>query len=208
MAQDPLDADDPRDPDEAPAADVPLDPTETFAAVEFARPAPEPATDAEIEALSGAAFETVWRGYDPAAVDRYVAAVERAVARFEERSSPTVAVRAALDRVGEQTSAILRQAEESAEQTTRTSRAQADDRLQRAEREAQELQAAAVARVRSLDDDIERLWQERQRLIDATKELSEQLRGVAADAEARFPPDEAQGPRAPAPPPAEDVDLD
>lgn len=173
-----------------------LDATEAFAAVEAEaagrRDAPR---DPEIEALRGVTFETVWRGYDAQAVDAYVAAVERAVARFEENTSPTEAVRAALDRVGEQTSAILRQAERSAEEMTSSSRAKADDRLQRAEREAAELQSDAVERVRSLDDDIERLWQERQRLIDATKELADQLRGVAADAEARFPPEEGQTPR-------------
>lgn len=148
--------------------------------------------DPEVEALRDVTFATVWRGYDVRAVDAYVAAVQRSVARFQERVSPTEAVQRALDRVGEQTSAILRQAEQSAEETTTVSRAKADDRLQRAEREAAELRAEAEERVRRLDDDIERLWQERQRLIDATKQLADQLLGVADAAESRFPPDESQ----------------
>jgi DivIVA domain-containing protein len=161
------------------------------------------AVDPQLDALRDATFPVVWRGYDVQAVDDYVTAVEAALERFEERTTPTVAVQRALDRVGEQTAAILRQAEQAADETTRASRARADDRLQRAEREAAELHDAAVARVRALDDDVERLWQERQRLIDATKDLAAQLRTVADDAESRFPPAAAELPAADAdaPPP-------
>lgn len=165
------------------------------------------AVDPQLDALRDAAFPVVWRGYDVQAVDDYVSAVEAALERFEERTTPTVAVQRALDRVGEQTAAILRQAEQAADETTRSSRARADDRLQRAEREAAELHDAAVARVRALDDDVERLWQERQRLIDATKELSGQLRTVADDAESRFPPASAPEPSVESPEaPAADED--
>lgn len=144
--------------------------------------------DPDLDALRDVTFATVWRGYDPHAVDAYVDEVERALDRFELRTSPTEAVRRALDRVGEQTAAILRQAEQSAEEMTASSRARADERLQQAEREAAELRAEAEARVRGLDDDIERLWQERQRLIDATRSLAGQLVSAANSAEARFPP--------------------
>lgn len=133
-------------------------------------------------------FPVVWRGYDVHAVDAYVEAAEAAIAAYEERTLPTVAVQRALDRVGEQTASILREAEQAAEETARVSRAQADDRLKRAEREAAELKAAAEQRVRDLDDDIERLWAERQRLIDATRDLASALRAAADDAESRFPP--------------------
>jgi DivIVA domain-containing protein len=177
--------------DEPPADDHVLD-TGAFMPVTAAEAAkPGAATDEEVVALRDVAFPLAIRGYNTAAVDRYVAQVERAIARFEENREPTVAVRAALDRVGEQTTAILREAERSAEETTTASRAKADDRVQRAEREAAELWAAAQAKARSLDDDIERLWQERQRLIDATRELSERLRSTAEEAESRFPPEEA-----------------
>lgn len=138
--------------------------------------------------LRAADFPVVWRGYDPQAVDAYVREVTRAVDQFEQRSEPTAAVQRALGRVGEQTAAILQQAEQAAEETTRSSRAAADDRVERARREADELHEQAVAKVRALDDDVERLWQERQRLIDATKELADQLRAVAEQGEARFPP--------------------
>lgn len=148
--------------------------------------------DEDIEALRDVSFPVAFRGYDRAAVDAYVARVERCIDRFQEHHSPTEAVRKALDRVGKQTATILREAERSAEETTRASRAQADDRLQRAEEEAAATLAAAQARSRGLDDDIERLWQERQHLIDATRQLADGLRGIADDAEARFPPEEGQ----------------
>jgi len=142
----------------------------------------------DFEPLRHPDFPVVWRGYDVQAVDAYVAEVTAAVELFEQRTTPTVAVQRALERVGEQTAAILQQAQAAADQTTRESRAAADDRVQAAEREARELHDEAVARVRALDDDVERLWEERQRLIEATKELAARLRAVAEEGEARFPP--------------------
>lgn len=199
----PEEASGPREePEEVSPTEVQEPPDEMQATVEVvaaerAAARQEPDADPDIDALRDVDFPVVWRGYDTHSVDAYIVAVERCVAKFEERHSPTAAVQRALDRVGEQTSAILRQAERAAEETTTSSRVQADERLQRAEREAVATEQRAIERVRGLDDDIERLWQERQRLIDATKELAEQLRGVAADAEARFPPDEAQPPASP-----------
>ncbi|HEY4280959.1 MAG TPA: DivIVA domain-containing protein [Conexibacter sp.] len=152
--------------------------------------AAEPGADPEIEALREIDFPLSFRGYDTHAVDDYVARVERCIARFDEARSPSAAVRIALDRVGEQTAAILHEAERAAEETTSRSRAQADDRLQRAEQEASAAWVAAQARVRSFDEDIERLWEERQRLIESTRDLSKSLIGIADAAEARFPPAE------------------
>ncbi len=150
--------------------------------------------DEDVAALRDVEFPLALRGYNTHAVDRYVAQVQGCIARFEQNRSPTEAVRHALDRVGEQTAAVLREAERSAEETTRQSRAKADDRLQRAEREAAELWAAAQAKAASLDEDIERLWQERQRLIDATRRLAAQLGGAADHAEAEFPPEVSLSP--------------
>lgn len=152
---------------------------------------PASADDDLVRELRNVEFPLSLRGYNTQAVDRYVERVERSIARFDENRRPTEAVRRALDRVGEQTSAILREAERSAEETTRASRAKADDRLQRAEREAAELWATAQERAKALDEDIERLWQERQRLIEATRELANRLHGTADHAEATFPPEVA-----------------
>lgn len=151
-------------------------------------------------------FPVVWRGYDPHVVDAYVADVTQALELFEQRTEPTAAVQRALGRVGEQTASILQQAEQAAEETTRSSRAAADDRLQRAEQESATLHEQAIAKVRALDDDVERLWQERQRLIDATKELADQLRAVAEEGESRFPPAAAAPPPPLDDPPPPDLD--
>lgn len=193
------------EPEPEPEPDPEATPYET---VEHQLPATTAASDQgpDLDALRDATFPVVWRGYDVQAVDAYVAEVEELLARVEERTTPTVAVQRALDRVGEQTAAILRQAEQSADETTRASRAKADDRLQRAEHESQELHAAALARVRALDDDVERLWQERQRLVDATKELADRLRTVADDAESRFPPAAAPPEKPPGDAPGADAD--
>nr|WP_246344979.1 DivIVA domain-containing protein [Conexibacter arvalis] len=189
-------------PEQAPYETVEQD---ALAVPPASTPTRSDAVDPQLDALRDATFPVVWRGYDVQAVDDYVAAVEAALERFEERTTPTIAVQRALDRVGEQTAAILRQAEQAADETTRASRARADDRLQRAEREAAALHEAAVARVRALDDDVERLWQERQRLIDATKALAGQLRTVAEDAESRFPPAAPEAPEAPEGPEGSDA---
>ncbi len=162
--------------------------------------------DADVAALRDVEFPLALRGYNTHAVDRYVAQVQGCIARFEQNRSPTEAVRHALDRVGEQTAAVLREAERSAEETTRQSRAKADDRLQRAEKEAAELWAAAQAKAASLDEDIERLWQERQRLIDATRRLAAQLGGAADHAEAEFPPEVAPAPPETAARPDDDLE--
>ncbi|MDQ3870064.1 MAG: hypothetical protein M3301_00420, partial [Chloroflexota bacterium] len=97
-------------------------------------------------------FPVVLRGYDREVVDAYVARVSALIDELQGSRSPQAAVRRALDRVGEETAGILRQAEETAEQMTARSRAKADDRLQRAEAEARELRAAAEKHVRALDN--------------------------------------------------------
>jgi cell division septum initiation protein DivIVA len=137
------------------------------------------------------------RGYDREAVDAHVERLSAVIEELQASRSPQAAVRRALDRVGEETAGILRQAEETAEQMTARSRAKADDRLQRAEAEARELRAAAEKHVRALDNDTERIWQERQRLIDDTRRLADTLLEVADSAEERFPPEPSASPTIP-----------
>lgn len=84
-------------------------------------------------------FAVTLRGYDRAAVDRYVREVNRVIAELEISSSPEMAVRHALDEVSEETREILQRAHQSAEELTARSRARADERLEQAETEAQQL---------------------------------------------------------------------
>jgi len=107
------------------------------------------------------------RGYERAAVDRYVERVTRLITELEMSSSPESAVRHALDEVSEETRDILQRAHETADEITARSRAKADDRLQQAEREAKEMLEAAQ--------------QEAQETRDAARHDAHELREMTTD---------------------------
>lgn len=163
------------------------------------RPAvpPAPTTSGEVT------FPTAWRGYEPGAVDAYLREVAATVVDLRATQTPQDVVQRALARVGEDTAAILREAEQAAERMTVTSRNEASERVERAEREADEITRRARRRVSELDTDIDRIWVERQRLIDDTRTLAQALVRIATQAEERFPAEEEQDARAaPSPPSA------
>jgi hypothetical protein len=89
--------------------------------------------------------------------------------------------------VSDETRGILERAHETADEITARSRTQADDRLQWAEREARDAIAAATERVHDLESDADRVWQERQALIDDVSRIATELKAVADDAGIRFP---------------------
>ena len=128
----------------------------------------------------------VW-GYERHAVDAYVARVGGFVDEVVTLSRPDGAVRDALARVGEETSAVLQRATEVAEDITARSQTQADDRLARAEREATAIKEAAEAQARELDAEIEHLWRERTRLLGEMERIAGELAALAKDADRRFP---------------------
>lgn len=126
-------------------------------------------------------------GYDRREVDAFVErTAERLDAALEART-PDGAVKKALERVGEETSAVLQRAHQIAEEITARSRAAADDRRLQAEQEAAAIQQDAEARVAAFDAELEMLWQERQRLINDIDRISEQLRALVTQADERFP---------------------
>ena len=153
-------------------------------------------------------FPLAIRGYDRAAVDRYVEEVNRAIAELEISSSPQSAIRHALEQVSEETSGLLQRAHETADEITERSRAQADDRLQRAQSEAdevrdvanreaaeiraniagesEEMRAEAQARVDELRRNADAISAERRRLIDEVMEISERLGELAREEAQRF----------------------
>ena len=143
--------------------------------------------DDDIAAVRDVSFPIVLRGYDREAVDSYVREVNRLIADLDAGRSPQSAVRHALDQVSEETKGILERAHETADEITARSRSQADDRVQWAEREAREAIAAATERVQELEGDAERVWEERQSLIDDVRRIAEELAAVADDAGVRFP---------------------
>ena len=143
--------------------------------------------DVDIASVRDVSFPIALRGYDRDAVDAYVVEVNRVIAELQVGRSPQSAIRHALDQVSEETKGILERAHETADEITARSRTQADDRLQWAEREARQAIAAATERVHDLEADTERVWQERQSLVDDVKRIATELTDVADDAGVRFP---------------------
>jgi DivIVA domain-containing protein len=155
-------------------------------------PAPPVVRDVDIASVRNVSFPVALRGYDRDAVDAYVQDVNRIIAELQVGRSPQSAIRHALDQVSEETRGILERAHETADEITARSRAQADDRLQWAEREARAAIAGATERVHELESDAERVWQERQALVDDVRRVAEELNHVADDAGVRFPAEPAE----------------
>ncbi len=88
-------------------------------------------------------FPSGLRGYDRAAVDRYVEQVNRLIAELEISASPESAVRHALDEVSEETRDLLQRAHQTAEEITARSQIKAEDRLEQAEAEADQVRDEA-----------------------------------------------------------------
>lgn len=132
-------------------------------------------------------FPLALRGYDRAAVDEYVEEVAKLVGELESTRMREPAVRRALEEVGEQTSEILRQAHETADEITARSRAQAEGRLQGAEREAAEIRRDAEVTAQLLATDNEQLWEERRQLIEEIRAMAQDVLAVADVALERLP---------------------
>ncbi len=150
--------------------------------------------DDPMQVVTNVDFPVVLRGYDRLAVDAYVQKTSQLVAELQATRSPEAAVRRAIERVGEQISGILTRAHQTAGEITTQSRREAEDRLEVARQEAAGIMSAAEARVRELDSDTDRIWVERQRIIDDVQALSRELQTVAQSAGERFPPAEAAEP--------------
>ena len=161
--------------------DLPADVDET------AELLPEPGPSTVVDEVRHVDFPVVRRGYDRQAVQAYVARVSQLVAELDATRSPQYAVKRALERVGEETASILRQAQQTAQEMIARSETRAREREQQAEREARRMKAEAQAEVRRLDEDTDRIWEERQRLIEDTRKLADLMLRVADDAEERFP---------------------
>jgi FAD/FMN-containing dehydrogenase len=132
-------------------------------------------------------FPIVLRGYDRIAVDAYVKKTSQLVAELQATRSPEAAVRRALSRVGEEVSGILQRAHETAAQITTQSRSEAEDRLVAARREAEEITRGAEDRIKELDLETDRIWEERLRIVEDARELAHQLLALADSAAQRFP---------------------
>ena len=152
--------------------------TSEFRAARFSRSA--------AERLQDRSFPIVMRGYDRAAVDAFVQEVLELVTDLESRQSQEAVVQRALDEVGEETAGILQRAHETADEIAARSRAQAEGRIQRAEREAELLRQDADAYSEKIVVDTRRLWEERQQLIEDIRQLADDVLSSAEDAVERL----------------------
>ena len=169
------------------------------------------------ERIENRSFPVVMRGYDRAAVDTFVQEVLELVRELEGRQSQETVVQRAIEEVGEETASILQRAHETADEIAARSRAQAEGRIQRAEREAELLRQEADAYSEKIVVDTQLLWEERQRLIEDIRQLADDVLATADDALGRVsmpemlgePATEEDGPPTEEDdPPAAEVELD
>jgi DivIVA domain-containing protein len=127
-------------------------------------------------------FPVVRRGYDRAAVDAFVDEVVAIVAELEAGQSDESAVQRKLEEVGVETAGILQRAHETADEIAARSRAQAEGRVQRAEREADLIRQQADDYSERIVIDTRLLWEDRQRLIEDLRQLADDTLTTAEDA--------------------------
>jgi DivIVA domain-containing protein len=126
------------------------------------------------DSVRAAEFPAALRGYDREAVDQFIAELADLIEKLESRQARETVVQRALEEVGEETSAILKQAHETADDITARSRSQAEDRVEVARQEA-----GAILREARLD--AEELKRETEGLQAERATLIEELRRFASD---------------------------
>ena len=139
------------------------------------------------EPLGKKRFPTSLHGYDREAVDAHLDALEQELAELRIRRNPSAAVEAEIERVGEETSAILRVAHEQASEITRRAETQADRCVQDAAANAVSMTEDAKRKLRQLDSETDAVWAERGRLIEDVRSVATALFSLAEDAADRFP---------------------
>jgi DivIVA domain-containing protein len=139
-------------------------------------------TRSRADEIGERSFPIVMRGYDRAAVDAFVQEMRDLVTQLESRQSQEAVIQRALAEVGEETTSILQRAHETADEIAARSRAQAEGRIQRAEREADLVRQQADAYSEQIIVDTRLLWEERQRLIEDIRQLADDVLGTAEEA--------------------------
>jgi cell division septum initiation protein DivIVA len=135
----------------------------------------------------GPRFPLARLGYDRSTVDDHVAELERELADLHSRAPEQGAVTAEIERIGEQTSAILTVAHDKAQEMTRQAQEQADRCLADAASNAVMITEDAKRRLRDLDTDTDAVWRERARLLEDVRSVANSLISLADAATARFP---------------------
>jgi hypothetical protein len=133
-------------------------------------------------------FPIVRHGYEPAAVDEHMAALEQELEELRAKT-PERAIAQEIDRIGEQTASILRVAHDKAQEVSREAQAQADRCVADAAANALSITENAHRRVRDLDAEADSIWHERARLIEDVRGVATALFNLAEDAADRYPAD-------------------
>jgi DivIVA domain-containing protein len=134
-------------------------------------------------------FPTALHGYDRDAVDAHLAALEREMDDLRAQRSPAPAIEEELERLGAETSAVLRVAHEQAAEITRRAQVQADRCVADAAANAVAMTEDAKLKLRQLDTETDAVWAERGRLIEDVRNVATALFSLAEDAADRFPED-------------------
>ncbi|MFL5861351.1 MAG: DivIVA domain-containing protein [Solirubrobacteraceae bacterium] len=131
-------------------------------------------------------FPTARQGYDRAIVDKRFAELEqelreldRELADLQGSSASEGAATGAIDRIGEDVSAILVAAHESAGEITRLAEAEATQRIADAESRARRLSEHATRELRDVQTELAALRQERERLLDDIRSIADALHALA-----------------------------
>ncbi len=138
-------------------------------------------------------FPTSLHGYDRAAVDEELAALEREIDELRAQRTPAPVVEAEIERIGEETSAIIRVAHEQASEITRRARVEAERCVADAAANAVSMTEDAKRKLRQLDSETDAVWAERGRLIEDVRNVATALFSLAEDAADRFPEDGERG---------------
>jgi DivIVA domain-containing protein len=133
--------------------------------------------DRRVQEIRNTDFPIGLRGYERAAVDRYVTRVNRLIAELEISSSPESAVRHALEEVSEETRDLLQRAHQTSEEITARSRAKAEERMTQAKAEVAEILAEARREAGEIREHAQR---EAERLRDTTEHDAARLREQTA----------------------------
>lgn len=140
-------------------------------------------------------FPIARSGYDCAAVDEHIALLEQELGELDHeladlraRTPAQDEVAVEIQRIGEQTSAILLAAHDRAKETTREAQEQADRCIADAAANAVNITAEANRKRDQIEEDVRRLFGERARLLADMETLAGTLATVAREAKGRFTP--------------------
>ena len=126
-------------------------------------------------------------GYNRAAVDERIAALERELEELRASDEPPVSITDEIERLGEQTASILVVAHDQAHETTRAAREQADQCIADAAAHAVAMTENAKRKLTDLDTETDAVWRERARLLDDARDVGLALIALAEEALERFP---------------------